>query len=349
MNPQFWSGKRVLLTGHTGFKGAWLTLWLQELGATVVGLGLNPATDPSLYEVLAPWPQLTSIIGDVRDEPTVGEAMATAEPDIVFHMAAQSLVRRSYADPVETFATNTMGTVHLLNAVRTMPSIGAALIITSDKVYDHAATTADFVEEDRLGGSDPYSASKAIQELVTAAFAASYFAAGAPAVATCRAGNVIGGGDWAPDRLIPDFFRALDSGQRLELRHPGATRPWQHVLDPLHGYLMYAQGLYSGEELPAALNFGPDEPGPTVAEVITRLSAMCDWSDGWDHAGATWPERAELRLDSSAATKALDWRPALTIDQSLEWTSSWYRAHGAGDDMREFSVGQIRRYVDLIV
>lgn len=347
MNSAFWQGRRVLVTGHTGFKGAWLSLWLELMGAEVVGYALPPEPAPSMFELLAPWVGIQTVMGDIRDEAAVSDVLARSEPEIVVHLAAQSLVRRSYADPVETFETNVTGTVRLLQAVRDTPSVRTVMVITSDKVYENTGAGQPFVENDPLGGTDPYSASKAAQELVTRSFASSFLSEGGVRVATCRAGNVIGGGDWAPDRLVPDFFRAHLSGRPLDIRYPRATRPWQHVLEPLRGYLMYTQHLDAGGDAPLALNFGPDERALSVAEVVSRLAAVCGGTaDVGRQPNDSWSEHHELQLDSTAASTAVGWRPALTIDQTIEMTASWYRAHAAGCDMRRFSTDQIEQYME---
>jgi CDP-glucose 4,6-dehydratase len=349
MNPGFWRGKRVFLSGHTGFKGAWLALWLEQLEASVTGYSLPPPTDPALFEELEPWRKLDSIISDLRDREALDAAIAQSDPEIVIHMAAQSLVRASYQDPVETFSTNVMGTVNLLDAVRSSESARATLVITSDKVYDQAYGAGDFVEDDRLGGTDPYAASKAAQELVTASFCRSYFEERGMRLATGRAGNVIGGGDWAADRLIPDYFRSVRSGEPFRLRYPAATRPWQHVLEPLNGYLTYLEHLYSDEDSPVTLNFGPDEAPVAVADVVAKLAAASGHDNSWSRQGGElWPEHTELRLASEQAVKVLDWRPRLSLEEAIAWTAGWYQAHGAGRDMRAFSVGQIEAYTGLV-
>ncbi|MCP3975841.1 MAG: CDP-glucose 4,6-dehydratase [bacterium] len=348
MNVAFWPGKRVLLTGHTGFKGAWLSHWLGLLGAEVTGYSLAPATDPSLFSVLAPWPSLESAVGDVRDRHAFGAAIEASDPEIVIHMAAQALVGESYEDPVGTFSTNVMGTVNLLDLLRDAPTLQVILVITSDKVYQDVAADHHFVEEDRLAGSSPYAASKAAQELITAAYARSYFATKGVAVATCRAGNVIGGGDWAADRLVPDYFRSLEEGKPLELRNPEASRPWQHVLDPLSGYLMYAEHLHAGADGPPVLNFGPSGAALTVAGLVAKLDLGLGRDRQWNRPSReVWREQQHLELDSTAANEALGWRTHIDIDRAVDWTVQWHRAHEAGDDMRAFSTAQIDAYSQI--
>jgi CDP-glucose 4,6-dehydratase len=349
MTPEFWRDRRVLLTGHTGFKGSWLALWLERLGARVSGVALPPATDPSLFDALAPWPNLVSIVGDLRQPGCAADALSESAAEIVFHLAAQALVRPSYVDPVGTFDTNVLGTVNLLEAVRRTPSVKAVVVVTSDKVYANNQSGQPFGEHDKLGGRDPYSASKACQEIVTASYRESFLAERGVRVGSARAGNVIGGGDWAVDRLIPDFVRAAGAGRPLVLRHPDATRPWQHVLDPLLGYLIYAERLHAGSDVSVAHNFGPpsDDVWP-VHRVVERLARS--WGDGigWTADNAeTVHEAQALTLDSARATRSLGWRPRLRLDDALHWTASWYCAYGDGRDMRAYSLEQLDRYEDI--
>ena len=340
----FWRGRRVLLTGHTGFKGSWMSLWLRLLGAEVTGIALPPLTKPNLWSLGADG--VRSLMVDVRDTPAVAAAVARADPEIVIHMAAQALVRESYRDPLGTFATNVIGTANLLEACRALPRLRCVVIATSDKVYANDGAGRAFREEDRLGGHDPYSGSKACAELLTASWRASFYADG-PAVATVRAGNVIGGGDWAAERLIPDCARALDSGGPVRLRHPDSVRPWQHVLEPVCGYLSFAAALAGPQSrLPAALNFGPD-PGSfcSVREVVEAFSAQFAGRPHWERdGGAHPPEAAALTLSSDLAARALGWRPRLGLAEGLAWTAEWYRRHRAGEDMLEFSRRQICDY-----
>jgi CDP-glucose 4,6-dehydratase len=339
----------VLLTGHTGFKGAWLALWLESLDAEVTAVALPPATEPSLFDALAPWPRLASIFGDLREPEVALEALAESQPEIVLHLAAQALVRPSYGDPAGTFATNVLGCVHLLEAVRRTPSVKAVVVVTSDKVYHNDERGRPFREGDRLGGSDPYSASKACQEIVTESYRESFFRDGAVHIASARAGNVIGGGDWAADRLIPDFIRAARAGKAVTIRHPDALRPWQHVLEPLAGYLTYAERLHAGSEVPLALNFGPPtEHVRPVRWVIEQLAEQWGGGAEWQSdESETVPEAQLLTLDASLATRALGWQPRLSLDRALNWTITWYRSHKEGRDMRAYSLDEIQRYRDL--
>lgn len=343
-NKNFWRGRRVLITGHTGFKGAWLALMLESLGAEIHGLALAPATTPNLFDLAAP--RLTSIIGDLRDPAVAVAAVAGADPEIVFHLAAQALVRASYADPRATFATNVMGTANLLEALRASPSLKAVVVVTSDKVYANDGRGTAFSEDDALGGDDPYSASKACQELVAAAYAKGFFTDRGVRLARARAGNVIGGGDWSVDRLVPDFIRAAARREPLALRYPEAIRPWQHVLEPLAGYLAYGEALFAGEDLPDALNFAPDaEDARSVGWVADHLVEAWGGDAAWRHQdGEHLPEAGPLFLDGSAARAALGVEPVLSLDDALAVTVAWYRAHAGGEDMRAYSLAEIARY-----
>ena len=349
----FWHGRRVLVTGHTGFKGAWLCLWLEKLGADVSAVALAPDTAPSLYALLAPWRGAQHHIQDIRDLARLREIFTAAAPEIVIHMAAQALVRPSYDDPVGTFETNLMGTVNVLEAARACPSIKVILAVTSDKVYANDGHGRPFTETDALGGNDPYSASKACTELVCRSYHASFFKHRGVRLATARAGNVIGGGDWSKDRLVPDVVRAREAGEPIALRYPDAVRPWQHVLDPLGGYLMYAEALARSAEgslPPPALNFGPDElSSATVSEIAEALGKAEGLGDGrgeaWKQAPGTHAgEAALLKLDSALARRTLGWRPCLGLNDALAWTADWYRANRANTDMRAFSLAQIAAY-----
>lgn len=349
MNPSaaFWAGRRVLLTGHTGFKGSWLALWLQRLGARVHGLALPPETRPSLHALCGAAPALGETIGDIRDPLACAAAMAAAEPEIVLHLAAQALVRRSYREPAATYATNAMGTLNLLEAARGRRGLLAILVATTDKVYRNDGARRAFREDDPLGGHDPYSASKAAAEIIVESHAASFLAPAGVRVATARAGNVIGGGDWSQDRIVPDLLRALDAGRPVELRYPGAVRPWQHVLEPLSGYLAHAQALAGGSgHAPAALNFGPDPAAfLTVRELVERFSARFAGRPGWTAQPGEHPaEAGYLTLDSARAAATIGWRPRLSADAAIDWTAGWHAALAAGAHARDLVLADIERY-----
>lgn len=351
----FWSGRRVLLTGHTGFKGSWLALWLRTLGAEVAGFALAPPTEPSLFELAGIGEGMRSVEGDVRDLAAVEAVLDRHRPEVVLHLAAQSLVRPSYDDPVETFGTNVMGTVHLLDAVRRCSSVRAVVVVTSDKCYENREWLWPYREAEPLGGRDPYSASKAATEMVVRSFRDSFFAAGKEPrvrVASARAGNVIGGGDWGKDRLIPDLVSALLAGEPLDIRFPEATRPWQHVLDPLRGYLHLAERLLGddGAEFADAWNFGPEDPleAMPVREIVERIREL--WDTELTVRLAPGPhvhEHTYLRLDPSKARAHLGWAPLLPVATALEWIVEWYQAFRRGDDLRALTEAQIRRFEAL--
>jgi CDP-glucose 4,6-dehydratase len=343
----FWRGRRVFLTGHTGFKGAWMNLWLQSLGANVTGYALAAHTEPNMAALVGS--HGASHIADIRDADRVRDALLEADPQIVIHMAAQALVRESYRDPLATYSTNVLGTGILLQACRALEQLQCVLVVTSDKVYENHGEGRPFVEGDRLGGHDPYSNSKACAELLTSSFRESFFGDGAP-IATARAGNVIGGGDWSQDRLIPDCVRALEAGESVSLRYPEAIRPWQHVLEPLSGYLAFAQALVEAPAAtPRAVNFGPDPSSfCTVREVVESFSARFSGRPGWRRdSGSHLKEASALTLSSALAQSCMNWRPRLTVGESLAWTADWYRAHAAGENMTKYSEVQIARYESL--
>ena len=349
----FWRGRRVFLTGHTGFKGAWMSLWLKSLGATVTGYALPAAGERNLWDILHAHAGAAlvaqSFLADVRERDRLEQAVAAADPQIVIHMAAQALVRESYRDPIATYGTNVMGTAHLLEACRRLPRLECVVVVTSDKVYENKNEPRDFAETDRLGGHDPYSNSKACAELVTGSFRDSFFSEGPP-VASARAGNVIGGGDWSDDRLIPDCVRAIQGGQSIRLRYPQAVRPWQYVLEPLSGYLMLAQALVSApSRAPRAVNFGPDAASfLKVSEVVDAFAARFGGRPAWVRDPAPQPAEAHaLTLSSALAEDSLGWRPRLDVRESLSWTADWYAAHAAGENMLAFSQAQIARYGEL--
>jgi CDP-glucose 4,6-dehydratase len=349
ISVEFWRGRRVLITGHTGFKGAWLWLWLRGMGAKLTGYALAPLDTPNLWDIVGE--ETSSFIGDIRDAARVRKAVRDADPHVIIHMAAQALVRESYRDPLGTYATNVLGTGALLQACRELKALQCVLIVTSDKVYENHGDRGPragrpFVEGDRLGGHDPYSNSKACAELLTESFRESFFSDGPP-IASVRAGNVIGGGDWSPDRLIPDCVRALTAGKRVLLRYPEAVRPWQHVLEPLGAYLALAQALVQApDRAPRAVNFGPDPASfCKVHDVVDAFSARFAGKPGWEHDTASHPREAHaLTLSSRLAARALGWRPRLSIAESLAWTADWYRSHAAGEDMLRFSEAQIAQY-----
>jgi len=346
----FWTGKRVFLTGHTGFKGSWLSLWLHRLGADVHGFALSPPTEPSLFEAADIAGLIAGhTIGDVRDGDALHTAMAKADPQIVIHMAAQPLVRYSYAAPVETYAVNVMGTANLLEAARKLGSVSALVNVTTDKCYENREWHWGYRETEAMGGHDPYSSSKACSELVTAAYRASFHSAGGPWIASARAGNVIGGGDWAMDRLLPDAFRALDAGEALTIRHPGAIRPWQHVLEPLSGYLALAEHLAThGAAFGEGWNFGPaDSDARSVGWILDTVAAMCP-DLRWRVDGAPGVHEAHfLKLDSSKARARLDWSPRWALATALEKSVDWHRAWRSGQSASDISLAQIADYEEM--
>ena len=352
VDPSFWRGRRVFVTGHTGFKGGWLTLWLASLGAEVTGFALTPETTPNLFSVAKVDRVCSSIIGDVRDIDTLTNAVRKAAPEIVLHLAAQPLVRRSYGQPVETYATNVMGTVHCLEAARQTPGVRAVVVVTSDKCYENRNWVWAYRENEAMGGHDPYSNSKGCSELVTAAYRDSFFAGaeGSCRVASGRAGNVIGGGDWSEDRLIPDMIRAFEAGRSVEIRAPTATRPWQHVLEPLHGYLALAERLAAAEaRCDEGWNFGPaDADCKPVSYIVERL--VKGWGETASFHLATAPQPHEaflLKVDASKAIARLGWRPLLDLDQALDWTLEWYRSAWRGDDAAALCRDQIGHFQRL--
>ena len=354
VNPAFWQGKRVLLTGHTGFKGSWLSLWLQSMGAQVVGYALAPPSNPSLFEVAEVGNGMTSIVGDIRDLEHLRKTFAAHQPQIVIHMAAQALVRYSYIEPVETYSTNVMGTVNLLEAVRSTNSVKAVVNITSDKCYENREWVWGYRENEAMGGYDPYSNSKGCAELVTSAYRNSYFhrekhQEHGVALASGRAGNVIGGGDWAEDRLIPDIMRAITEGKPVNIRSPHAIRPWQHVLEPLSGYLALAQTLFEeGTTNAEGWNFGPnDEDAKPVQWIVEELTKL--WGEGasWKLDGGNHPHEAHyLKLDCSKAKMRLNWQPRWRLEEALRAIVEWHRAYQHEEDMRAVTLRQISAYND---
>lgn len=348
-DPAFWAGRRVLVTGHTGFKGAWLTLWLARLGARVTGFALAPDTRPNLFDLVAR-DRADTRLADVRDLDALKRCMADAKPEIVLHLAAQALVRPSYADPVGTYATNVMGTVHLLEAVRGCASVQAVVIVTSDKAYENREWVWAYREGEAMGGHDPYSNSKGCAELVARAYRSSFFGPGGhPArIGSARAGNVVGGGDWSRDRLIPDIVRAFGERRSVEIRAPHATRPWQHVLEPLSGYLRLAESLAGadGADFSEGWNFGPaDADCQPVARVVDRLAETWGMGAAWHLSAGPHPHEATfLKVDASKARARLGWDRRLRLDEALAWTSQWYRAQGEGAAAADLTLDQIARY-----
>jgi CDP-glucose 4,6-dehydratase len=342
MDGTFWGGRRVLVTGHTGFKGAWLTLWLASLGAEVTGLSAGVPTKPSLYALAGIEADARAMEADVRDAEAVRRVVAEAEPDVVLHLAAQPFVRRSYVEPAETWAVNVDGTINVLDAVR-QAGVPVTVVVTSDKCYDNREQRRPFVESDPMGGHDPYSSSKGAAELAVDAWRRSY----AIRVATARAGNVIGGGDWGEDRLIPDIMRAAGAGTPIVIRRPDAVRPWQHVLEPLSGYLLLAQRLWEDEGAAEGWNFGPDAAGAQpVSHIVERVTAL--WPDEltWEiDPGPHLHEAGFLALDSTKARERLGWAPRWDLDTALERIVEWHRGHRDGADLRALTLAQIDRYV----
>ncbi|NKE72109.1 CDP-glucose 4,6-dehydratase [Nitrospiraceae bacterium HYJII51-Mn-bac16s-1-B09] len=355
MNRPFWNGKKVLLTGHTGFKGSWLSLWLQKMGVDLVGYALPPSTTLSLFKVARISDGMTSILGDIRDFDHLKRVILKEQPEIIIHMAAQSLVRRSYTHPVETYATNVMGTVNLFEAVRHAESVRIVVNVTSDKCYENNAPHPGYREEEPMGGKDPYSSSKGCAELVTSAYRQSFFAdKGHPhrgvAVATARAGNVVGGGDWAEDRLVPDIVRAFMEERPVLIRNPHAIRPWQHVLEPLRGYLSLAERLWTqGSAFAEGWNFGPaEDDAKPVSWIVERLADLWGERARWELDSAQHPyEAGVLKLDCSKAKSLLSWYPVLGLPVALEWIIEWYRGYLNHLDMRLLTEEQIARYERL--
>ena len=347
MVKSVFAGRRVFVTGHTGFKGGWLALSLVRLGATVRGYALDPATEPSLFQSARLSSLVDDVRGDIRDAASLDRALRDFAPEVVFHLAAQPLVRRSYADPLGTYAVNVMGTAQLLESIRTVPSVLATVVVTTDKCYLNREWRWGYRETDTLGGYDPYSSSKACAEILCASYRSSFFSQKGMLLSTARAGNVIGGGDWSEDRLIPDLIRGFIAGQPVPIRRPMSVRPWQHVLEPIAGYLLLAEKLLAGGEgFADAWNFGPfDEDAWPVEKIATTMARR--WS-----AGATWfrdgqegvHEAGLLKLDSSKARAELGWQPRLRLRTSLEWLVDWYQAWQHGEDMQSFTLNQIAAY-----
>jgi len=342
---EFWQGKKVFVTGHTGFKGSWLSLWLQQLGAQVTGFSLAPVNQPNLFEVVNVGEGINSIIGDICDINTVKQVFLDTQPDIVIHMAAQALVRYSYQNPIETYQTNVMGTLHILEAIRESKSVQSVVIVTTDKCYENKEWLWPYRENDPVGGHDPYSSSKACVELLVASYRKSYFSGNQKvSIATARAGNVIGGGDWAEDRLIPDIIKSFRRGETVSIRSPNAIRPWQHVLEPLSGYLLLAEKLYgnAGRDYSEAWNFGPTAKGAQsvqwVVEHITQHWKGAMWEI---NEGQQLHEAKILKLDSTKAYEKLGWQPRWELAETLQKVTGWYLAEQSGMDMKQICYEQI--------
>lgn len=352
LNRDFWKGRRVFLTGHTGFKGSWLSLWLDSLGAEVTGYALDPPTQPNLFELAGVASCMRSIRGDVRDFPRLKAAVAECRPEVVIHMAAQSVVRRGYDDPIETYSSNVMGTVHVLEALRQLNQPSAVVNVTSDKCYENREWVWGYREDEPMGGRDPYSNSKGCAELVTAAYRESYFPPESferhgVALASARAGNAIGGGDWTGNQLIPDLIRAFLAGEPCLIRNPLATRPWQFVLEPVRGYLMLAERLAEDPaRFASGWNFGPaDEDAKPVSWIADELVRLWGSHASWRHDGSLHPHEAHLlKLDASKSKAFLGWHPQLPLSLALEWIAGWYRAFQSGSDVASVTRAQIERY-----
>lgn len=351
-NAVFWKAQRVLLTGHTGFKGSWAARWLSRLGAVQTGFALPPETSPSLHSKLGPIHGLTSVLGDIRDTVALRKAVEQCNPTIAIHMAAQPLVRRSYREPAQTYEINVQGTLNVLEALRGARNLRAVLVITTDKVYRNDDSGIPFKEDSPLGGHDPYSSSKAACEEVVSCYRQSFYDASGVALATARAGNVVGGGDWSEDRLVPDIWRAMMRHESVQLRHPESVRPWQHVLDPVSGYLDYVEAMASDRWplLPRALNFAPAaDDAMTVREVTEKLAGVIGMERPWELAEGQHPVESKLlTLDASLASHTIGWRPQLTGRQAIEWTADWIKATRSGDSELAAVDSQIDQYEALL-
>jgi CDP-glucose 4,6-dehydratase len=348
INPNFWRGKRVLVTGHTGFKGSWLCLWLESLNAEAFGLALPPLKSPALFHEARVSESTISILGDIRDYETVQRAMQQAQPEIVIHMAAQPLVRYSYQEPIETYATNVMGTAHVLEVARKVGTVRAVINVTTDKCYENKEWIWGYRENEPMGGHDPYSSSKACSELVTNAYRRSFYESAGIALASARAGNVIGGGDWAEDRLVPDILRAFEKKQPVVIRYPHAIRPWQHVLEPLSGYLQLAEKLHqNGNAYSGAWNFGPnDHDAKPVEWIVEQMTRKWGADATWTQDDGDRPHEADyLKLDISKAKCHLGWQPSLNLDQALGMIVDWHKAWRAGADMYKHTKQQVKNFV----
>jgi len=351
MDTAFWNGKRVFLTGHTGFKGSWLALWLQQAGAEVTGFSLVPNTEPNLYDQARINELIhASIIGDIRNLPAVEQAMQACNPEILIHMAAQPIVRTAWANPVDTYSTNIMGTVHILDAARRCDALKAVISVISDKCYENKGWHWAYREDEPMGGKDPYSSSKGAADIVSRAYYTSYFKDLDIPLSVVRAGNVIGGGDWSTDRLIPDILRSILDGNAVQIRNPHATRPWQHVLEALHGYILLTERMCKdGHDFAGAWNFGPsEEDAQPVDFIVNRMVEL--WGNGaaWELDGGNHPrEDRFLKVDASKARAELQWEPKLRLDGALEWIMDWFRASKSGDDMQAATLKQLDAFANL--
>ena len=346
-NNRFWHGKRVLITGHTGFKGSWLSIWLKLLGADVIGLGLIPSTNPSLFDLASLNDRITSVLGDIRDYSLVKHLLTDARPEIIFHMAAQPLVGQSYVDPIETYSTNVLGTVHILEAARLTQTVIGIVNVTTDKCYENKEWDWGYRENDRLGGHDPYSSSKACAEFVSSSYTKSFFSKSSTALATARAGNVIGGGDWTTGRLVPDILHSFETGELLLIRNPQSIRPWQHVLESLSGYLLLGQRLFeNGQAYAQSWNFGPNDfDAKPVSWVVDTMMNHWGISGHWRSDTHGHPHEANcLKLDISKAQNKLGWMPRWTLEKALINVVDWHRAYLNSDDMFEVCKKQIENY-----
>jgi CDP-glucose 4,6-dehydratase len=345
--PEFWRGRKVLITGHTGFKGGWLSLWLQSMGAELRGIALAPPTTPALFDIAQIVKGMDSHIADIRDADVIANLVKEFQPEIIIHMAAQPLVRLSYQQPIDTYATNVMGTVHVLEAARHSGSVRAIVNVTTDKCYDNREWLWGYRENEAMGGHDPYSSSKGCAELVSNAYRKSFLNDAGIAMATARAGNVIGGGDWAADRLVPDTLLALEKRQRVQIRNPNAIRPWQHVLEPLSGYLLLAEKLYEqGQAFAEAWNFGPrDEDAQSVQWIVEQLCQLWGNQASWELQPGEHPHEANyLKLDISKVKQHLNWAPRWTLKQALEHITHWHQSWLQEQDMRALCLQQINQY-----
>lgn len=352
VSPEFWNNKRVFVTGHTGFKGSWLCLWLQEMGAIVHGYSLEPDTSPALFNEARVFENMVSEIGDIRDLSRIEKSMADFDPDILLHLAAQPLVRKSYLDPIETYSTNVMGTVHVLEAARKVPSLKSIVVVTTDKCYENKEWEWGYRENEPMGGHDPYSSSKGCAELVTSAYIRSFFnTSTSAAVASARAGNVIGGGDWADDRLIPDILSAFAKAEPVIVRNPLSTRPWQHVLEPISGYLVLAEALYNdGHKYEGGWNFGPhDEDCKSVGDILDTVTALWGENARWELDKNNNPHEAGfLKLDCSKAASKLNWQPKWSLNQTLRKIIEWHKGYTAKEDVKTMCLQEIREYTNTI-